>query len=120
MDIKSYLKYYIGCDCKITVRIAGNQTTQSTEALSPTILNELYIGSHVKDVKPILRRISSLTEEERVTLFGESFRRGIFDTTLFYTVKEFDSLINIGVWLFGDKSFEDGTIIDKDNFLPKQ
>lgn len=127
MDIKPYLKYYIGCDVQlaeadarlVAVGILGNEDLQIKVLIhGQSVVNIVPI----KSIKPILRRISSLTEEEKINILGDDTKFDILTDAHHYsfTPNEFHALVNVGIWMWDNMAFEDGSIIDKDNYLPNK
>lgn len=60
-DIKDYLHLYLGCDCDRSGRL---------ERIDYSFLVWCENNHRLKDVKPILRALSDMTEEEIQTLYG--------------------------------------------------
>lgn len=164
-DIKDYLKYYLGQKAQVKVNYPGNSILvgriceitkdsnhgnwvevwfQSVVTVHRAHFNydglnsnshHFFIGED--EIKPILRRIESLTEDE---IFGIALARGLTDAKLirasyegaffqiqFYqygndhfehwfkhhmTAPEFHYLLSLGIWIFGNDAFDNGLIID--------
>lgn len=68
MEIKDYLHLYIGCECLIE----AGEFPESKLPVCGVAGRKAIMGEHslrlveLKDVKPILRPLSDMTEEERV------------------------------------------------------
>lgn len=60
-NISDYLHLYLGCDVKLN----GNKVNRS---LTSYMLNEIENGHWQDDIKPILRPLSDMSEEEKIML----------------------------------------------------
>jgi hypothetical protein len=70
MDIKDYLHLYFGCECELT---RDEYTFPHGVPLSPYELSQYLKGTI--SVKPMLRPLSDMTEEERKEIFALVFKR---------------------------------------------
>lgn len=176
MEIKNYLKYYLGCKCVI-----GSNDTQHTLHAVDSDSGSICTGENKHSIglwwkssacKPILRRIESLTEEEIYSLINIMFPDDIeerpsiddysFDSfynddstmvdgdvamganyscicyegqiaithdgtinmfgedgeiqKMYNLPKAYNYLHSIGIWLYGQDAFIDGSVIDADTF----
>lgn len=66
-DISQYLHYYLGCDWQVT-QLSGEFASGAygTSYFNSLLLRELALGNVT--IKPILRKLESMTEEEMMSL----------------------------------------------------
>lgn len=127
MKIKDYLKYYIGQQCQI-----ADEDGKANKFIL-TAYNYNYYKEWHSDIKPILRRLSSITEEEKLHIVENITHSHIAFSasnaeilTLFEEDKylnrsrvmellpeEFHYLIYRGFWLWDESAFTTGLIIEK-------
>lgn len=124
-SIKDFLPYYLGCDLllenTLVVKLYGFQNGL------PVILNkktfETAVCNDLSYIKPILRKLSSLTEEEGIPLFGIDkywdvvTQEGDCKT---FTPDAFHYLLKQGFWLFGQEAFQKGLIIEKSKTMQRE
>jgi hypothetical protein len=81
--LSDYLHFYLGCDCFTDSGMKGSLIqVNSKSLLCRLVINKAGqdISKPIKEVKPTLRRISSMTEEEKKDLFAFIFRRPFPDS----------------------------------------
>ena len=119
--LSDYLHLYLGCEFKIQYisdRFKAHTISKPNDVriLTPTILYLIQEGDIV--IKPILRRLSSMTEEEAIefdilipwtsTLTGKRSWNSVR-----FPSRHLPEVFKKGFWLFGDDWFDEGLIIDK-------
>ncbi len=126
MNISPYLHYYLGC--KVQYLDLPDTTVRYGTLMQPPITgtewsirdeeDEAVYFSCQPDIKPILRSISSLTDDEKLTLnvTQDEISFNEHDTIFINSFNSMHYLLSIGIWLFGDEAFTDGSIIDADSF----
>lgn len=144
MEIKQFLKYYVGCEVLVDdnergILMGGDFIPNSVGQIYYYIqTEEMRKNEHVdfsmpyndhfdgeSRIKPILRRLSSITEEEAKYILDNYTFREIpmplkekeFAVEIAKRLSEQMSvahyLISRGFWLFGDRAFKTGLIIEK-------
>lgn len=63
MEIKDVLKYYIGGKCQFGILVPGQPTSYEESNITIRVLHNVLAA--LADAKPILRPLSSMTEEEK-------------------------------------------------------
>jgi hypothetical protein len=136
IDIKEYLKYYIGCDVIVDGEEKGKFVGAS---LVPNSVDQIYYNIHLyesyKDededfmmpfnddtspdcrIKPILRRLENLTDKENKELGKAALN--MFTNQISYNADQFHYLLSRGFWLFGDEAFTEGLVIDAETLKAK-
>lgn len=120
MEIKDYLKYYIGCEAVFDNRkwlIDFYDVRQNIVRLRRTDdgypkYNEVWPN----EMKLVLRRLSSMTEQEGIPLFGTDKYWDVVcgeGDCKSFTPASFHYLLSRGFWLFGEEAFEKGLIINQ-------
>lgn len=117
-DIRPYLKYFIGCEVEVD-QSEYNGPKHIWKLIGISIYEKFTFYEVIRDgnkqsfsntpIKPILRRIDSLTEEEKFAVYSiqapsPSFERSALETHY---------LISIGIWPFDQSVFDNGLIIEK-------
>ena len=139
MDIKPYLKYYLGCQYKLT----GYPANVTFDLTSFTLNAHSKVS--LSDVVPILKRLSDITEEDATAVCrlspyckypndieivdvakthihfidgqecsgdGWSETSDIHVCFVELNAEQFHYLISKGYWLFDPSAFDKGLIID--------
>lgn len=128
MEIKDYYKYYLGCE----VHAKEGTMTYTLRQLGDDGNFALFKDKHGNEMwlppnewKMCLRRLSSITEEEAKYILDNYTFREIpmplkekeFAVEIAKRLSEQMSvahyLISRGFWLFGDRAFKTGLIIEK-------
>lgn len=113
-DISEYLHLYLGCECKgeglMIYKLSG--ITKDCKGNNRYFLLDSMVNTCVDvEFKPILRRIDSMTKEEKIIY---KVRPIPSNMTLYqWAGAQSFNLIKAGFWLFGDEAFEKGLIIEK-------
>lgn len=74
MEIKDYLHFYIGCLCKVYYisenfqAFTGLRVGDEDVRISPQIY--VLVNDNLIKVKPILRKLSDMTEKDGLAIFG--------------------------------------------------
>lgn len=77
-NIKDYLHLYLGCDCIVTL---FNNPEPKDLILTPTVVKSYY-SNVITGIKPILRRLSDITDAEFNFLVKERFQYSRFIKTM--------------------------------------
>lgn len=110
-DISKVIHLYLGCQC---IRI-DDDGIERKFWLNAYNLN--YYRSCLSELKPILRKLDSMTPKEIVeyekTMELRPATSSLAIMVNHETPETFLYLLSKGFWLFGDQAFEDGSIINK-------
>lgn len=117
-EIKDYLHLYLGCDCIVSNPLINSETKRVVSVNKDTEQCEIYYWNEphldgekvhpIEDIKPILRPLSDMTEEEGVEIFWQPVKGENFSIK---TGQEFKQLLDKHFDLFG--LIEAGLAIDK-------
>lgn len=105
--IQPYLKYCKGWQAEYTVPVEKTRKV-ITSCSDSQAANEFFLH-----IKPIGRRITSMTIEEKEELFE---KEGISPEQIFIPAlkpETLDWLLRKEIWLFGDEYFDAGLVIEK-------
>lgn len=121
-NIKEFLKYYIGCD------FVSSGAPSTILQLTPRHYKR-WSESSAMLIKPILSRLSDITEENAVEIYNliqpdfnykvnnsyklEVIKGWNLSSKTRYTPELVHYLINKQYWMFGDEAFEKGLVIDR-------
>lgn len=103
LDIKDYLHLYLGAKS----HCYRFETAIDYNTIDTQVLHDLYTTYYL-DAKPILRRLSDMTEEEKLKLYGMGFTHNVKGLQIEHPKKwptfkpiQFQYLLSIGIDLFG-------------------
>lgn len=117
-DIKSVIHLYIGCDCEIQpfdikyrAKFLGIDYPNVRVRTPGDLASTEYHNERIK-FKLIVRRLSSMTEEERseYELLSPPYFSG--DERMKINAWGTAYLLSKGFWLFGDDAFDEGLVIE--------
>lgn len=125
-NINEYLKYYIPCNI-INPKDGRKYTLANITNTDKLFIIGNNLACTVSDVNPILRRLSSITEEEKLSWYEQKYSNSTLSTRVKIQIIDyilnsvpltFDSdsfhwLISNEFWLFGDQYFNEGLIYEK-------
>jgi hypothetical protein len=119
-DIKEVLHLYLYCQCQL-------QGDDHVKTFTLTTYNLNYYRAWISEIKPILKRLSDMSEEDADECYYDVMngQRAVTNTIYAITNSSFFPSTNIfqmaagvkfliskGYWLFGDEAFDQGLIID--------
>lgn len=121
-DIKEYLHYYLGQQFMMTKPAyhAVHEFGLSSDtpfAMSGKFADYFHGDAVSAEVKPILRKLENMTEEEAINGGWSSlghFKHYCQGNNGAFHPEDFHYLLSRGFWLFGDDWFDEGLIIDKE------
>jgi hypothetical protein len=100
MKLQDYIHYYIGCPCIFYTADddpAGYHTTIDYDTIKNWLANQ-----EETDLKPLLRRLEDMTEEERTEIFGKDVHwYNPFDANDACDIQQWHKLLQKGFDLFG-------------------
>lgn len=113
--LKDFLHLYLGCECKMTKPSyhAVHELHLSADTafvLTGKLLHYFIEPTTKAEVKPILRKLSSINSEESST--KDEICSGVID--VYKAAKLTDYLRSKGFWLGSNDWFDEGLIIDAD------
>lgn len=142
-NITEYLKYYVGQKCKVKTLITDSEESDVWEtgnivyALADGDCEvfvdvDTFITVEAEEVKPILKRLKDMTEEDKLTLADilkvhyklpesriaaiedlvSKWGRVIHNVAPENYVAIFHYLISKGYWVFNEIAFDEGLVID--------
>lgn len=150
-DIKSVLHLYLGCDAQVTaseyygsgigkiVSIDIEGCVCVVSANTPNDRTKYCVEADLSDVKPILSRLSDMTEEDAVESAGilggashlsresqifqikelfQNIHHGQTNVPGYRWMQLTVYLLSKGYWLFDESAFDSGIILDKKTLKP--
>lgn len=125
MNIKEVIHFYLGCDIQHTNKngtfilklvVVDMQSGSCTCTHQVVDKHPATWSYSLDDIKPIVRKLSDMTEKERgyaVSPMAYGLKSMTGDLQLLQAAHVTAYLLSRSFWLFGDEAFTEGLVIDK-------